>query len=65
VLTGITGSQTGGQNAARISVTELPGGGGLGPTQWPNQLPPSGAQTAVDINIPFKFFGLLHCGAAT
>ncbi len=58
VLTGIQGTQTpSGSNApARLSISELPGGGSL--ASWPSQLPPSGTQTAVDINIPYKFFGI-------
>ena len=58
VLTGIQGSQTGGSagNPARISITELPGGGSL--SSWPTQLPSAGTQAAVDLNVPYKFFGL-------
>ncbi len=58
VLTGVSGSRTGGQATIRWSIPEFPGGGGLGASQWPNQLPGSGSQTAVDVSIPYKFFGL-------
>lgn len=57
VLTGVSGSHTGGQSVIRWSIPELPAGGNL-TTQWPNQLPGTGSQTAVDVNIPYKFFGL-------
>lgn len=56
VLTTVLGSQ---RNFAvpgqRISMSELNGGS---MTTWPNQLPGSGSQTAQDVNIPYKFFGL-------
>lgn len=58
VLTGISGSHTGGSSVLRWSIPELPAGGGLGGTTWPNQLPASGSQVAVDVNIPYKFFGI-------
>jgi hypothetical protein len=41
-----------------MSIPELPAGGGIAGNNWPNQLPASGSQTAVDVNIPFRFFGL-------
>ncbi len=54
VLTGIQGSQTGtGNGAKRWSVSESNPA-----TAWPNTLPAAGSQTAVDISIPYKFFGL-------
>lgn len=57
VLTAIQGSRRKYANAAqRISISEFPGGGSF--SNWPNQLPASGSQTAVDVNIPYKFFGL-------
>jgi hypothetical protein len=57
IFTGITGSRTGGSvgNAARWSISELPSGGSL--SSWPTQLPPSGAQQAYDLNVPYKYFG--------
>lgn len=58
VLTGISGSHTGGTSVLRWSIPEFPGGGGLAATNWPNQLPGAGSQTAVDVNIPYKFFGI-------
>lgn len=58
VLTGVSGSHTGAQSVLRWSIPEFPGGGGLASTNWPNQLPGTGSQTAVDVSIPYKFFGL-------
>jgi hypothetical protein len=58
VFTGISGSHTGGQATLNWAIPEFPGGGGMGVAQWPNQLPGSGNQTAVDVNIPFRFHGL-------
>ncbi len=58
VLTGVSGSRTGGQATVRWSIPEFPGGGGLGAANWPNQLPGAGSQTAVDVSVPYKFFGL-------
>lgn len=58
VLTGVSGSHTGGTSVLRWSIPEFPGGGGLGATNWPNQLPGAGSQTAVDVSIPYKFFGI-------
>src|SRR5690242_3983613 len=46
VFTGISGSQTGGQGVVDISIPELvQSGAGLSSSQWPLNLPPSGAQT--------------------
>jgi hypothetical protein len=58
VFTGISGSQTGGQNVLDIAIQEL-----VGPTNgtfnnWPLNLPPSGSQTEVSLNVPYKFFGI-------
>ena len=59
ILSSVTGSQPGNLGTVqRDSIAELPAGGGIGPTNWPNQLPPSGSQTAYDLNIPYRFFGL-------
>jgi hypothetical protein len=58
VLTGIQGSQTSSVGAAnRMSIGEFQSGGGIPGTNWPMNLPPSGAQVAVDLNIPYQFFG--------
>lgn len=54
-ITGITGSQTGNQGVVDISMSEL-NGGSL--SSWPLTLPQSGAQTAVDIKVPYRFMGL-------
>lgn len=56
VLTGISGSHTGGTSVLDWSIPEFPGGGSF--SNWPNQLPGTGSQTAVDVSIPYKFFGL-------
>lgn len=58
VLTGVSGSHTGSQSVLRWSIPEFPGGGGLAATNWPNQLPGAGSQTAVDVSVPYKFFGI-------
>jgi hypothetical protein len=57
VMTGISGSQTGNQGVLDISIPELVGGTSITGT-WPLNLPGSGAQTAVDLNVPYQFFGL-------
>lgn len=54
-ITGITGSQTGGQGALDISMSEL-NGGSL--SSWPLTLPQSGNQTAIDLKVPYRFMGL-------
>lgn len=59
VFTGISGSQTGGQGVIDISIPELvQSSGTMSATNWPMNLPPSGNQTEVDINVPYRFFGL-------
>ena len=59
VFTGISGSHTGSAGSVlRWSIPELPAGGGLAGSNWPNQLPGSGSQTAVDVDIPYRFFGI-------
>lgn len=59
VFTGVSGSQTGGQGVIDISIPELvQSSGSLSSSAWPLNLPPSGSQTEVDLNIPYKFFGL-------
>lgn len=57
VMTGISGSQTGGQGVIDISIPELVSGSSITGT-WPLNLPGAGAQTAVDLNVPYQFFGL-------
>jgi hypothetical protein len=57
VFTGISGSQTGGQGVLDIAITELVQSGGSF-SNWPLNLPGSGAQTEVNLNVPYKFFGL-------
>lgn len=57
VFTGISGSQTGGQGIVDIAIPELvQSGGGFG--SWPLNLPGSGSQTEVNLNVPYRFFGL-------
>lgn len=59
ILSSISGALPGGLGTIqRDSIGELPSGGGVGPSNWPNQLPPSGSQTAYDLNVPYRFFGL-------
>ena len=60
VMTSISGALPGGLATPgnRISIPELPAGGGIAGNNWPNQLPASGTQNAVDVNIPYRFFGL-------
>lgn len=58
-FTGISGSQTGGQGVIDISIPELvQSSGTLANTAWPLNLPASGSQTEVQLNVPYKFFGL-------
>jgi hypothetical protein len=56
ILTAISGSQTG-QAILDVAIPELVSSGGS-LNNWPLNLPPAGAQTAVDWNIPYKFFGV-------
>lgn len=58
LITGVTGSQTSSVGGAqRISISELPTGQTLG-GNWPLNIPASGSQAAVDMNIPYGFFGM-------
>ena len=57
VVTGVSGSQTGGQGVIDISIPELVSGTSITGT-WPLNLPGSGNQTAIDLNVPYQFFGL-------
>lgn len=54
-ISAISGSRTG-QAVVDWSISEFPGGGSF--SNWPNQLPGSGAQTAEDVSVNYKFFGL-------
>jgi hypothetical protein len=56
LVTGVSGSQTG-VATQRISISEIPNGQSIN-GNWPLNLPAAGAQQAVDMNIPYKFFGL-------
>jgi hypothetical protein len=59
VFTGISGSQTGGQGVVDISIPELvQTNGTLANTSWPLNLPGNGSQTELQLNVPYKFFGL-------
>ena len=59
VFTGISGSQTGGQGVVDISIPELvQSTGSLASTSWPLNLPSTGSQTEVNLNVPYRFFGL-------
>lgn len=54
VVTGVQGSQTGtGNSAKRVSIAESDPA-----SAYPATLPPAGRATAVDVSIPYKFFGL-------
>lgn len=57
-VTGVSGSQTGASGGAfqRTSISELPNT--LSGANWPLNLPASGTQDAVDLNVPYKFFGM-------
>ena len=57
LITGITGSQTGGPGQQRISISETPTAQTIG-GNWPMNIPASGNQTAVDMTIPYSFFGM-------
>jgi len=56
LVTAISGSQTGLANK-RISISEIPSGQTIG-GNWPLNIPGAGAQSAVDMNIPYSFFGM-------
>lgn len=59
VFTGISGSQTGGQGILDISIPELvENGGSLAANAWPLNLPGAGSQTKVELNVPYRFFGI-------
>jgi hypothetical protein len=57
VVTGVSGSQTGssGGNFVDIAIPELVGGS---MNTWPLNLPASGSQDSVDLNVPYRFMGL-------
>ncbi len=57
VFTGISGSQTGGQGVLDIGINELITSSGSF-SNWPLNLPGAGSQTEVNLNVPYKFFGL-------
>lgn len=54
VITAVSGALPGGLATPgnRISIPELPAGGGIAGSNWPNQLPASGSQTSITLNIP-------------
>lgn len=58
VFTGVSGSQTGGQGPLDISITELVSTGSATFSTWPLNLPGAGSQTEVNLNVPYRFFGL-------
>jgi hypothetical protein len=60
VFTGISGSQTGGQGVLDISIDELvtQANNNAGFGTWPLNLPGAGSQTEVQLNVPYRFFGL-------
>ena len=57
LITGVSGSQTGGQGVLDISIPELVTQGGSF-TSWPLNLPSAGSQTVVTLNVPYRFFGI-------
>ena len=59
VVTGVSGSQTGssGGQFVDIAIPELVGGGN-NTNNWPLNLPASGTQDSVDLNVPYRFMGL-------
>jgi hypothetical protein len=59
VVTGVSGSQTGssGGQFVDIAIPELVGGGS-NMNNWPLNLPASGNQDSVDLNVPYRFMGL-------
>ena len=57
VITGISGSQTGGQGVLDISITELVQSGGTF-SNWPLNLPPAGSQATATLNVPYRFMGV-------
>jgi hypothetical protein len=65
VITGVSGSQTGpsGGKFVRLGIPELvQSGGAIGGTSsavnWPLNLPGTGTQDAVDLTVPYRFWGL-------
>jgi hypothetical protein len=57
LITGISGSQTGGQSVLDTSIPELVQTGGSF-SNWPINLPPAGSETVATLNIPYRFFGV-------
>lgn len=59
VVTGVSGSQTGasGGKFLDLGIPELVTGSGS-MQNWPLNLPGSGSQDTVDLNVPYKFWGL-------
>jgi hypothetical protein len=65
VITGVSGSQTGpsGGKFVRLAIPELVQGSGSiagnsGSVNWPLNLPGTGTQDAVDLKVPYRFWGL-------
>jgi hypothetical protein len=65
VITGISGSQTGpsGGKFLRLAIPELVQGSGAiqgssSTVNWPLNLPGTGTQDAVDLTVPYRFWGL-------
>lgn len=56
VVTAVSGSGQSSNPALRITIPELVGGGNL--SNWPLNLPGSGSQTSVNLNVPYRFWGL-------
>lgn len=65
IITGVSGSQTGpsGGKFVRLAIPELVQSGGAiqgnsSSVNWPLNLPGTGTQDAVDLKIPYRFWGL-------
>lgn len=65
IITGVSGSQTGpsGGKFLRLAIPELVQSGGSisgasGSVNWPLNLPGTGTQDAVDLTVPYRFWGL-------
>lgn len=56
VVTAVSGSGQSSNPVVRVTIPELVGGGNL--SNWPLNLPGSGSQTSVNINVPYRFWGL-------
>lgn len=56
VITAVSGSGNSSAPVIDMTIPELVGGGNL--TNWPLNLPGSGTQVSVNLNVPYRFWGL-------